>query len=134
MGPVFPLVRPNGGRIDDMEHDEQDAGRPLRADAARNRERILQAARAVFAERGLDATLDDVAHQAGLGVGTVYRRFASKEDLVEALFAQAITDMVGLAEEAATRDDSWQGLVWFLKPRTWDCATSSCSVATARIG
>jgi AcrR family transcriptional regulator len=101
-----------------MEHDEQESGRPLRADAARNRERILLAARAVFAERGLDATLDDVADQAGLGVGTVYRRFPSKEDLVEALFAQAVTDMVVLAEEAATMDDSWEGLVWFLERAT----------------
>jgi AcrR family transcriptional regulator len=60
--------------------------RPLRADAARNRARILAAAAEVFAERGLDVTLDDIAAHAGLGVGTVYRRFADREALVEALF------------------------------------------------
>jgi AcrR family transcriptional regulator len=95
--------------------EEQDPHRPLRADAAKNRERILVAARQVFAERGLDATLDDVAAQAGLGVGTVYRRFPSKDDLVEALFAEAVIDIVDLAERAATMDDSWEGLVWFLE-------------------
>jgi AcrR family transcriptional regulator len=60
--------------------------RPLRADAARNRARIIAAAAEVFAERGLDVTLDDIAAHAGLGVGTVYRRFADREELVEALF------------------------------------------------
>jgi AcrR family transcriptional regulator len=60
--------------------------RPLRVDAARNRARILAAAAEVFAERGLDVTLDDIAAHAGLGVGTVYRRFADREALIEALF------------------------------------------------
>lgn len=100
-----------------MEHSEE-ADRPLRADAARNRERILAAARGVFAERGLEATLDEVAHHAGLGVGTVYRRFPSKDDLVEALFEQAINDVVQLAEEAAGMADSWQGIVSFLERAT----------------
>jgi len=89
--------------------------RPLRADAARNRQRIMEAAREVFAQRGLDATLDDVAHHAGVGVGTVYRRFPNKNALVDALFETAITDMVDLAIEAVTFNDSWEGLVWFLE-------------------
>jgi AcrR family transcriptional regulator len=89
--------------------------RPLRADAARNRERILAAAAEVFAERGLDATLDDIAHHAGVGVGTVYRRFPSKEVLVDALFEKAVNGIVDLALEAAGVGDSWQGLVWFLE-------------------
>jgi AcrR family transcriptional regulator len=101
-----------------MEHKDDVSCRPLRADAARNRERILVAAGEVFAQRGLDATLDDVADQAGLGVGTVYRRFASKEELVEALFEQAVTEIVALAEAAATMGDSWEGLVWFLERAT----------------
>jgi AcrR family transcriptional regulator len=57
--------------------------RPLRADAARNRERILAAAAEVFAARGLEATLDDIAAHAGLGVGTVYRRFPNRDDRAE---------------------------------------------------
>jgi AcrR family transcriptional regulator len=89
-------------------------GRPLRADAARNRERILTAASEVFAQRGLDATLDEIAHHAGVGVGTVYRRFAGKEELVEALFEQSVNELVDLAEAAVAYEDSWDGLVWFL--------------------
>jgi AcrR family transcriptional regulator len=100
-----------------MDYRDEEC-RPLRADAARNRERILVAAREVFAERGLDATLDEVARQAGLGVGTVYRRFASKVDLVEALFEQAVNEIVALAEESLAMDDSWEGLVWFLEHAT----------------
>ena len=56
--------------------------RRLRADAARNRERTLEAAAELFAERGMEATLNDVAHHAGLGIGTVYRRFPNKQALV----------------------------------------------------
>ena len=70
------------------DEDEDKPGRPLRRDAERNRQRILAAAAEVFTSRGLQATLDDVAHQAGVGVGTVYRRFPDKESLVEALFEQ----------------------------------------------
>jgi len=101
-----------------MNEEEHEPGRALRADAARNRERILVAAGEVFAERGLDATLDDIAHHAGLGVGTVYRRFPGKEELVEALFVQALDRMVALAEEAADMEDPWESLVWFLERAT----------------
>lgn len=101
--------------MNDQEHEPE---RALRADAARNRERILVAAREVFAERGLDATLDDIARHACLGVGTVYRRFPGKEALVEALFVQALDKMVDLAEEAAGMEDPWESLVWFLERAT----------------
>jgi len=101
-----------------MKGKEPEACRPLRADAARNRERILVAAGEVFAERGLDATLDDIAHHAGLGVGTVYRRFPSKGELIEALFEQAVQEVVALAEQAEAMADSWEGLVWFLERAT----------------
>jgi AcrR family transcriptional regulator len=104
--------------IIDMNDTEHEECRPLRADAARNRERILAAAAEVFAERGLDATLDDIAHHAGLGVGTVYRRFAGKEELIEALFEQAVHEVVVLAEKAEAMDDSWEGLVFFLERAT----------------
>ena len=65
----------------------------LRKDAELNRLRILAAAREVFRDRGVAATLNDVAHHAGVGVGTVYRRFSDKEELIDALFA----DMVNTA-------------------------------------
>ena len=64
------------------------SAKPLRADAERNRERILAAAAEVFARRGLSGTMDDVAAEAGVGVGTVYRRFPEKDDLIEALFGR----------------------------------------------
>uniref|UniRef100_UPI003D7C3D61 TetR/AcrR family transcriptional regulator n=1 Tax=Kineococcus sp. SYSU DK005 TaxID=3383126 RepID=UPI003D7C3D61 len=92
-----------------------DEARPLRRDAELNRRRILRAARLVFAERGLAATLDDVAHRADLGVGTVYRRFADKGALVEALFEERIRELVELAEAAATAPDPWTGLVSYLE-------------------
>ncbi len=107
----------NEGTIDQGDRGPEPE-RALRADAARNRERILVAAREVFAERGLDATLDDIAHRACLGVGTVYRRFPGKEELIEALFVQALDKMVGLAEEAAGMEDPWESLVWFLERAT----------------
>jgi AcrR family transcriptional regulator len=74
--------------------------RPLRADAARNRARIIAAAAEVFADRGLDVTLDDIAAHAGLGVGTVYRRFADREALVEALFDERMQAKMATMEAA----------------------------------
>lgn len=88
--------------------------RPLRADAERNRQRILEAARELFAERGLSVSLDDVAERAGLGVGTVYRRFASREELIGALFSAKLEELVGLADEALEAEDPWEGFVFFL--------------------
>ena len=91
------------------------ATRPLRKDAERNRQRILQAAAEVFTEKGLRATLDDVADRAGVGVGTVYRRFPDKEALVEALFTERLDAVVGFAEQALAEPDPWAGLVSFLE-------------------
>lgn len=90
------------------------AARPLRRDAERNRQRILRAAAEVFTERGLQATLDDVAHRAGVGVGTVYRRFRDKEALVEVLFTERVDTLVGYAEDALAEPDPWTGLTTFL--------------------
>ena len=89
--------------------------RPLRRDAERNRQRILAAAAEVLSERGLDATLDEVARTAGVGVGTVYRRFPDKEALIEALFRDRIDAMVLAAEQALTEPDPWQALVSYLE-------------------
>jgi AcrR family transcriptional regulator len=87
----------------------------LRADAERNRQRILRAAAEVFTERGLQATLDDVAERAGVGVGTVYRRFPDKEALVEALFTERLDALAGFAEEALAEPDPWTALATFLE-------------------
>jgi len=87
--------------------------RPLRRDAELNRQKIIAAAKVVFSERGLEATLDDIAHYAGLGVGTVYRRFPSKEHLVEALFVAKFDEINDLAEKAMTEPDAWEGFTQF---------------------
>jgi AcrR family transcriptional regulator len=86
--------------------------KPLRADARRNRERIIKAARHVFADRGLDAQMDDVAKRAKVGVGTVYRHFPTKEALIDALVAEAFERLLVVAKEQAQRDDdAWDALV-----------------------
>jgi AcrR family transcriptional regulator len=94
---------------------DEDTPRPLRKDAARNRELLLRAAREVFAERGLDASLDDVAHRAGVGVGTAYRHFPNKQELARAIFGEAIDEVVALAEQAAGQPDAWAAIVAFLE-------------------
>jgi AcrR family transcriptional regulator len=91
------------------------AERPLRRDAERNRQRILEAAAAVFAERGLTVTLDEIAVHAGVGVGTVYRRFPDKDALIDALFEDRIGRVVSLAEECLEMDDAWEGLRTFVE-------------------
>jgi AcrR family transcriptional regulator len=88
---------------------------PLRKDAARNRERLLTAASELFAERGLNVTLNDIAHRAGVGVGTAYRRFANKEEVIDALFEQRLQDVIAVAEQALAAADAWGGLVDFLE-------------------
>ena len=98
--------------------------RPLRRDAERNRQRILAAAADLLSERGLDATLDDVARAAGVGVGTVYRRFPDKEALIEELFRDRIDAMVAMAEEALTDPDPWQALVSYLEMATETMASN----------
>jgi AcrR family transcriptional regulator len=97
-----------------MDSVTEPADRPLRKDAERNRQRILKAAAEVFTEQGLAATLDDVARQAGVGVGTVYRRFPDKAALADALFEQRIDMLVDLATEAHGADDPWEGLAGFM--------------------
>ena len=89
--------------------------KPLRADARRNRERIVKAARAVFADQGIDAQIDDVARRAKVGVGTVYRHFPTKEALLEALVRERFEEIAGYAREALEREDAWEGfceLIW----------------------
>src|ERR1700712_1251131 len=89
--------------------------RPLRKDAERNRERLLAAARELFATRGLGVTLNDSAHHAGVGVGTAYRRFANKEEVIDALFEQQLARVAAVATEALQDPDAWHGLVSFLE-------------------
>lgn len=94
---------------------EDTAERPLRKDAERNRERLLTAASEVFAQRGLDVTMHDIAAHAGVGVGTAYRRFANKQEVIEALFEQRLDKVAALADEALEDPDAWRGLCTYLE-------------------
>lgn len=87
---------------------EKPAGRQ-RADARRNRKRVLEAARARFAERGLDAQMDEIAESAGVGVGTVYRHFPKKEDLLQALVDERFAYFAEVARDALEDPDPWNG-------------------------
>jgi AcrR family transcriptional regulator len=89
--------------------------KPLRRDAERNRQRIVDAARELFAEQGLGVTLNDVAHHAGVGVGTVYRRFPDKAQLIEELFEQRLEEIVAFAGAGLEDPDPWHGLKTFLE-------------------
>src|SRR5688572_30208687 len=89
--------------------------RPLRADAERNRQRIIEAARLVFAERGLDAPMDAIAERAGVGQATLYRRFPQREDLVVACFAPRLDEYADAVEEALREPDAWQGFCAYLE-------------------
>jgi len=89
--------------------------RPLRRDAQRNRERIVAAARTVFAEEGVDAPVEAVARRAGVGMGTLYRRFPTKEDLIDAVLEDALAEFTSAGEEALALEDAWEGLRIFLE-------------------
>jgi AcrR family transcriptional regulator len=83
--------------------------RPLRADARRNRARILEAAREACAEHGANVQMDDVARSAGVGVGTVYRHFPTKDALIEALVAEKLRVTTENIREALEIEDPWEG-------------------------
>src|SRR3954467_14909498 len=87
----------------------------LRADAARNRAAIVEAARAVFAEQGLDAPLDEIAKRAGTGNATLYRRFPARSDLVAAVFAERMAAHVEAVEAALNDDDPWNGFACYIR-------------------
>jgi AcrR family transcriptional regulator len=102
-------------RMDATTPEPPTAARPLRRDAERNRRRILTAAADAFAEGGLAVSMDEIARRAGVGVGTVYRRFPDKELLIEALFDQRVDELVALAESARDDPDPHAGLVRFFE-------------------
>ena len=81
----------------------------LRVDAERNRQRIVTAAREAFAECGLDVPMDEVARRAGVGVGTLYRRYPARADLVAAAFEQKMTAYAEAARNALAEPDPWRG-------------------------
>jgi len=92
------------------------ADRPLRADAARNADRILRAAREVYASAGPDAAVDAIARRAGVGERTLYRRFPSKGELIRAALDQSIAeDLSPAIDRARTRSNPLQGLTHLIE-------------------
>jgi AcrR family transcriptional regulator len=89
--------------------------RPLRKDAQRNRDLLVAAASRMFATRGLDVPLEDVAKEAGVSIGTLYNRFPTRGELVDAALAGKVAATVELAEAASTMADPWEGFAWFLE-------------------
>lgn len=100
----------------------------LRADAARNREALLCAARRVYAERGLDAPLDEIAREAGVGNATLYRHFPGRCALAGAVFADALQQVIAAAETALAEPDPWQG---FARHVTFLCRLQATDRAVA---
>src|SRR3982074_2229445 len=78
-------------------------------------QQILLPGRAAFAERGLEVTLDEIAQRAGVGVGTVYRRYANKDDLIDELYEDIVNELAAAAEAELVQNDPWKGLVGFLE-------------------
>lgn len=99
-----------------MSEISPSSDRPLlRRDAERNRRRILAAARKLIAERGLGVGYEEIAQEADVGVGTVYRRFPTRDGLFHELFYDRVDAVVGIAEEALAVEDPWEGLCQFMR-------------------
>src|ERR1700712_345488 len=89
--------------------------RPLRRDAREHREKLLAAAQREFAARGVDASLEKIARDAGVAIGTLYRHFPTRLDLLLAAFEPRLREFLDAAEEALGLDDPWEGLVCYLE-------------------
>jgi AcrR family transcriptional regulator len=87
----------------------------LRADARRNRQAVIAAAKKLFADQGLDAQMPDVAKAAKVGVGTVYRHFPTKDDLIAALVAERFQRLADKARECLESRDAWDGIADFIR-------------------
>jgi AcrR family transcriptional regulator len=94
---------------------ESTATRTWRRDAQRNRDRIVASARALLARDGIDASVDDITRDAGVGMGTLYRHFPTKEELIDAVLEEAFEELIVLAERGAAADDAWSGFTTFLE-------------------
>lgn len=87
---------------------------PRRSDARRNREMLIAAAREIYAERGVEAPLDDIARRAGVGNATLYRHFTDRAALIETVFNDVLTPILDAARKAQEREDAWSGLTSYL--------------------
>src|SRR5580693_9350339 len=127
---MIPLVKRAGGN-EAVTGTVSETERPLRADARRNRERILQSARAAFAETGAEAQIDDVARHAGVGVGTVYRHFPTKQALLAELVRQTFRLFTEWAREALEAGGEPFALIEGLMRRIAETAAGDAGVQYA---
>lgn len=93
----------------------REGDRALRADARRNRAAVIKAAKRLFAEQGLDAQMPDVARLANVGVGTIYRHFPTKDDLISALVADRFERLAQKAREGLENEDPWEAIADFIR-------------------
>jgi AcrR family transcriptional regulator len=91
------------------------SARTLRRDAQRNRERIVASARRLFARDGLDASVEEITRDAGVGMGTLYRHFATKEELIDAVLEESFEELLAVAEAAVAEADAWAGFTGFME-------------------
>jgi AcrR family transcriptional regulator len=110
--------------------------RPLRADAARNRARVLEVAYDTFADEGLSVPIDEIARRAGVGAGTVYRHFPTKEDLFRAVVEDRIRGIVAEGRELLVSAEPPEALFKFLKSMvlSWGATDRGLSEALAGVG
>jgi AcrR family transcriptional regulator len=94
---------------------EEEAARPMRADAKRNYERLVAAARTVFAQEGGGASMEAIAKEAGVGVGTLYRHFPKRIDVVEAVYREDVDELNRVARSVVTDLEPWPALVAWLE-------------------
>jgi AcrR family transcriptional regulator len=90
-------------------------GRPLRRDAQRNRDAIIAAARQLFCDHGLEAPLEQIARQAGVGIATLYRHFPNRAALLDAVLTDNLQAHIDAAEQALATDDPWDGFASYLE-------------------
>jgi AcrR family transcriptional regulator len=87
----------------------------LRSDARRNREQLVASARELFAREGVEASVEEITHHAGLGMGTLYRHFPTKEELIDAVLEDSFAELIELAERSSAEANAWVGFTGFLE-------------------
>src|ERR1700758_4231348 len=109
------VYKRRNSEIDALTDQPATVKRKQRADAIRNRERVLEAAKAVFSQGGPEASLEAVAKRAGVGIGTLYRHFPTREALYEAVYRREVQQLVELAEQLKGEPDAVEALRRWLR-------------------
>jgi len=116
----------------DVKHDTA-APKPLRADAQRNRDRLVEVAATAFAEQGVDASLEEIARQAGVGIGTLYRHFPTREHLVEVVYRREVEALCAAADDLASHHSADMALEQWMQRFVDYIATKRGLAASLRI-